>query len=272
MANRCWLRFFFVFSLVLFFSCEAFALDSELLAGRESVLEQVLHLKPDTTYELSLRLRTDLQDSVATLSVELYDRRGNRMGFWRTYRGLGNTGGWQHLGIEIDTPMEEGFTAKLIVTASKAGRYWWEDLQILRLDKSFDGVRAFWETKFATYDTVYTGLVLDTRGFGVERGMSPRVYSESGQLIYAGATANMDFIQRRGVVSYGRELDPRIFERIQADPSYPYVLPLVIPIHDIADHPSRANVVITDLDARMVLEALAVYDFLARFGVVFIID
>lgn len=239
---------------------------------RERILSQPLKLQPDTTYEISLKMRGNEPNAVVTLSIEFYGRTGERLGYWRTYRGLGENNRWQTLGLEVETPKDDNFTAQLVISASQSGQYFWEDLEIVRLDKSFEGVRTFWETKFATYGAVHTGLVVDARGMNVERGMSPRIYSESGQLIYAGDTASMDFIQRRGIVSYGSELDANLYTRIQADPSYPYALPLTVHIVDVAEGPLRTSVIISDQDAEAILDAIEAYDFLARFAVVFLID
>ena len=108
---------------------------------------------------------------------------------------------------------------------------------------------------------------MDARGLGVRRGISPRVYSESGQLIYGGVLASSEFVQDVGVVAYGTELDSELIKRIQVDPEYGYALPLTVKAVGTIE-PARTAAVISRAD-RAHLQALSQYDFLARYAVIF---
>ena len=50
----------------------------------------------------------------------------------------------------------------------------------------------------------YTGLIIDTLGFNVERAMGPRIIDEAGRVIYPdpGHVPGDDYIQDHGMVSY----------------------------------------------------------------------
>src|SRR5690606_29356426 len=117
---------------------------------------------------------------------------------------------------------------------------------------------------------VYTGLIVDARGLGLQRGMSPRVYSQSGQLVYAGVAASFEFLQEAGIVSYGQELSPELLKRIQPKNTIK-ISPLVVRALEVTGSP-ETGVVISDDDAQAILDALDVYDFLAEYAVVFLID
>jgi hypothetical protein len=117
---------------------------------------------------------------------------------------------------------------------------------------------------------VYTGLIVDARGLNLQRGMSPKVYSESGQLVYAGVAVSYGFLQEAGIASYGQELTPDLLRRIQPDDTIK-VSPLVVNALKI-DGTTESSVIISDADAQSILDALNTYDFLAHYSVVFLID
>ena len=114
-------------------------------------------------------------------------------------RGLGVPNRWYNVGIEFFVP-ENVAAANLNVSVDQEASYWWDTLRITKLETSLTAIREFWEDRIATYGQVYTGLVVDTRGLNVGRGMSPRIWSESGQLIYGGISATYDFLQHVGLV------------------------------------------------------------------------
>jgi len=113
--------------------------------------------------------------------------------------------------------------------------------------------------------------VVDARHLDVRRGISPRVYSESGQLLYGGVLASAEFVQDVGVVAYGRELDPDLIKRIQVDPEYAYARPLIVEAVGVVD-PARTGVYVSEADAERILQALSQYDFFARYAVIFLIN
>jgi len=117
---------------------------------------------------------------------------------------------------------------------------------------------------------VYTGLIVDGRGLPLQRGMSPKIYSQSGHLIYAGVAVGYEFLQQAGIAAYGQELSPELLRRIQPDEKVT-VSPLVVRALEVTGT-AETSVVISDEDAEAILDALNVYDFLAEYAVVFLVD
>ena len=78
------------------------------------------------------------------------------------------------------------------------------------------------------------------------------------------------FLQEAGIVSYGQELSPELLRRIQPSDTVK-VSPLVVKALSVQGSTDTA-VVISDDDAQAILDALDVYDFLAEYSVVFLID
>ena len=117
---------------------------------------------------------------------------------------------------------------------------------------------------------IYTGLIVDARGLNLQRGMSPKIFSESGQLIYAGVAVAYGFLQEAGIASYGQELNPDLLRRIQPNGTIK-VSPLVVNALEVRGT-TESSVTISDADAQAILEALDTYDFLAHYSVVFLID
>jgi len=231
---------------------------------------QSLRLDSNSSYRVAFDVKTSQANAIVSLTVELYDRCGEQIGKAQVQRGLGVPNRWYNVGIEFFVP-ENTAEACLVIGTDLEASYWWDALKITKLEAGLTAVRQFWEEKIAMYGHVYTGLVVDARGLGLGRGMSPRIWSESGQLIYGGMSATYDFLQNVGLVSYGSELTPELLQRIAVDPEYPLAVPLVVKAVRVVE-PARTSVVISDEAAEQVLRALAAYDFLARFAVIFLID
>ncbi len=256
--------------LICMFSSQAVAQGTLLPVQPGSSYEQILRLDPGSSYRVSLNLRANNANAIIYLTVEFLDKAGSQIGLAQVQRGLGESDRWYNIGIEINTP-DDFSTAKLLISVDEDGQYWWDTLRISKVDTSVSGIRTLWEEKLATYGQVYTGLVIDARGLNLGRGMSPRIWSESGQLIYGGMSASYDYLQHVGLVSYGNELTNDLMQRIVVDPSYPLAVPLTIKALDIIE-PARTSVVISDEGAEQIFNALEAYDFLARFSVIFLVD
>lgn len=236
----------------------------------DSPYKQAISLEPGSRYAISFNMYSDQDNTIVNLMIELYDQSGNQVGITQVQRGLGERDRWYLVGIEFDTPNDFS-KAILNIDIDKEGLYWWDSMRITKLHISEAGLSEYWEEKFNTYEKVYTGLVIDARGLNVERGMSPSIWSESGQLIYRGMTVSYDFLQDVGLVSYGHELTPELLTRIEIDSRYPIAIPLIINAIS-AIEPTCTSVIISDESAEQIIQALAAYDFLARFAVIFLID
>ncbi|MDI9420432.1 MAG: hypothetical protein GX228_06100 [Firmicutes bacterium] len=241
-----------------------------LPVGPEQPYRQRLRLEANASYRIALDLKASEPNAIVTLVIELYGGDGEQIGQSAVQRGLGIPNRWYNVGIEFFVP-DNAAEAYLCLSADQEASYWWDALKITQVDTSLTAIRQFWEERIATYGQVYTGLVVDARGLGVGRGMSPRIWSESGQLIYGGISATYDFLQHVGLAGYGNELTPELLDRVAVDPDYPLAVPLVVKAAGVVE-PARTSVIISDEAADQILQALAAYDFLARFAVIFLID
>lgn len=259
-----------ILGIFCFVNSMVFAQGTSLPLTPNHPYEQTVQLAPASRYRIGMNVRSNVANAIISISIKMYDAGGEQIAISQVQRGLGDPGRWYTIGIEFDTPTSIS-TAKLHITTGDAGEYWWDALEITQLDLSQSAIRKFWEDKLAVYGQVFTGLVVDARGLNVGRGMSPRVWSESGQLIYGGINASYDYLQQVGLVSYGHELTPELLQRIAVDPAYPLAVPLVVKAVGVVE-PTRTSVIISDEAAEQILKALAAYDFLARFAVIFLID
>ena len=257
--------------IILLFTTSVLGTGTALMLGAGQELRLDLPLDPSKTYVISMGLRTDLQAAEATMTL-CFIRNNNEVTEYQVSRAeFSEEGVWQLLSLpEVQTPATPG-RWELVITANKEGRYYWKDLKVLRTYGSSQSAQEYWSEKLATKGTFFTGLVVDARHLDVRRGISPRIYSESGLLIYGGVLASQELVQERGVVGYGSELTPELLARLQLDPDYPYAAPLVVEAVGVADA-ARTGVYISEADTRRVLEAMAQYDFFARYAVIFLVD
>lgn len=238
-------------------------------AGQEVRLD--LPLDPQKTYEIKINLRSDAPNAEITLTLVAIRQNNEVVQRQIISENLGKEGAWHEIVFgEVKTP-QNSTRWELILSANAEGHYWWQGLTVNRIYDSELSIQEYWSEKLATQGPFYTGLVVDARGLKVQRGMSPRIYSSGGQLLYGGVLASRDLVQERGVVTYGRELTEELLERLQLDPDYPYVAPLIVKAIGVAD-PAQTSVYISEGDTKRILEAMAQYDFFARYAVIFLVD
>ncbi|NLM40655.1 MAG: hypothetical protein GX205_11450 [Firmicutes bacterium] len=251
-------------------SANAAIVGEEIELGNGKQFRQPLVLEPGQKYSVSISVQSAQPNAQVTLTVEFADDGGTVKEYISTQRGLGGEGRWTVVGLEFTTP-DSPRQAQLVLTADQPGTYRWDSLAVQKLHETVNEVQQYWEERFAKHGAVYTGLVVDARHLDVRRGISPRVYSESGQLLYGGVLASAEFVQDVGVVAYGRELDPDLIKRIQVDPEYAYARPLIVEAVGVVD-PARTGVYVSEADAERILQALSQYDFFARYAVIFLIN
>ena len=232
--------------------------------------EDWIDLKPEGKYRVITHIKGEQPNAIVTLAVSILDHTNTQIAQTQVQRGLGNPDLWYLITAEIDVPANAEKT-KVSITVNHAGQYMWQGLRVEDIDHSSDALKAEWDAKLAKHGQIYTGLVIDARGLNVKRGMSPRIWSESGQLIYGGLSASYEYMHGIGLVSYAHEMNAQTLQRITVDPDYPLAVPLVIGATS-ALQPGQTNVTISNNDALRVLAALEKYDFLARYSVVFLID
>ncbi|NMB01576.1 MAG: hypothetical protein GX971_08695 [Firmicutes bacterium] len=257
--------------IILLFPKFGQATGTALMLGAGQELRIDLPLEANKTYAISMDLRTDLPQSVVNMTLCLISNNNEVLEYQILTTELGDGGRWTTIGFpEVQIPHRVG-RWEMVITADTEGRYYWKDLKVYRTYGSSLDTQAYWSEKLAEQGTFYTGLVIDARHLDVRRGISPRIYSESGQLIYGGVLASQELVQERGVVGYGSELTPELLTRLEVDPDYPYIAPLLVEAIAVTDA-AQTGVIISEADTQRILEAMAKYDFLARYAVIFLVN
>lgn len=193
-------------------------------------------------------------------------------GFSRIYRGLSHSEGWQKVELAFTVPKPAPEWVEVVLSGEHEGSIWFDDIAWIEARTLRERLAQEWAPRLAQGEHLYTGLVINTQGLKIERGMSPRIYDPNGLIIYAGAEVTGEQLIGKGVVSYMRDLhDALSHTRLNIHPEYPLRYPLVIDAKEGMGNP-RTSVTIRDHDIRVLLKALEEYDFLGRFAVVFVID
>ncbi|MDR1702049.1 MAG: LPP20 family lipoprotein [Sporomusaceae bacterium] len=107
----------------------------------------------------------------------------------------------------------------------------------------------------------YTGVVIVAKDMGLQSTFSPRVYDETGNIVYGNKYIDPDFAIKHGMVDYSN-LDAAVKGNSRAGAN-----PLVVNALRVVDH--NCNVVISNADAQKILAAHAQNGFLAKCAVVF---
>jgi len=238
--------------LVLMILIVALAATSQANEFRRTFL-----LEAGGRYEVSVRIKTDLQDAPTLASVYIHNEHGQYLRSTQLSRSLAGPNQWQHISTIVTAP-PGAQKATVVFTAAEGVQMEWDEFNIRRVELDLGN------EELIRQGLVYTGLIVDARGLNLKRGMSPRIYSESGQLVYAGVTVTYDFLQTAGIASYGRELSPELLRRIQPNGTVK-VSPLVVKGLEVTGT-TETNVIISDHDAQAILQALDIYDFLAQYS------
>ena len=259
------------------------AQGTQVMLGPGQELRISLPLEQGKSYEISMYVRTTVPHALATMTLQLVGDNGQVLEERAAQSALDAEGGWTILGFaHVPIPLKSG-RWELVVTADQPGVYFWQNLSVLRsYDESRETIAYVVEPKPAPVQPAedefeekqpefYTGLGVDARHLEVRRGISPRIYSEAGQLIYGGVLAPQEVGQERGGGGYGSELTPELLQRLQISPDDPYVNPLIIKAIGVADA-AKTGVYISAEDTERILQAMARYDFFARYAVIFLVN
>ena len=112
---------------------------------------------------------------------------------------------------------------------------------------------------------VYTGVVVDARGLGLERVMSPRIYDETGRIIYGNMYIDPEMVVHSGMVDYTGSSE--MINTVKIGRSRAGTNPIIVKALELKDF--NANVVISKADADMILATNTQSNFLAHTSVVF---
>jgi hypothetical protein len=112
---------------------------------------------------------------------------------------------------------------------------------------------------------VFTGLIIDARGTGLRPAMAPKIIDEQGNEVYGSGYVSRDYAVQIGVVGYEKDINrARSNERVTNNP-------LVIKGMK-SSGTNRADVVISNSDAQMVLAAAKNLNFMEQCKVMLILD
>jgi hypothetical protein len=112
----------------------------------------------------------------------------------------------------------------------------------------------------------YTGIIIDTRGLGVERSMSPLVRKTDGSEVWGRLDINLDFVIEKGIVGYARSLE-EARENSRAGSN-----PLIIRAVGRAGGKFNSDAVVTDEDAVLLQAINAKGGILDKCNVIFVVD
>jgi hypothetical protein len=121
-------------------------------------------------------------------------------------------------------------------------------------------------TDIKTESGPYTSLIVDARGFGVDRAMSPKVRKTDGSEVWGTLSVTPDFAIENGVVSYATSME------MAMKSSRCGKNPLVIKAVGKSVGGAACDVLISDEDASRVLSEDSAGKFLNTCRVVFIVD
>ena len=220
-------------------------------------------LEPGEQYTVTAWVRALEPGSVAVVGVRWEG------GYPRVFRGIEPDEGWVKVEFRFDAPTRPGWRQ---VVLSGSGALVWDDVGLYEAASLEERLAREWEERLSAGEPVYTGLVVHAKGTDLERGMSPRIWDENGQLVFAGIGAGESQMFEQGLVAYTTDLRDGISHpRLKVSDAYPLRLPLVVEAQGTRGLP-RTDVIVSEADARRIREAVAAYDFLGRFAVVIVLE
>lgn len=111
----------------------------------------------------------------------------------------------------------------------------------------------------------YTSVIIDARGLGLRRSMSPRILWQDGSVLWGDLNVDADFVVSEGIALYARSLSAAYTtERTGGRP-------LVLRAAGVRGS-SRSDVVLSEETARQLLEVERRYGLLKSFRVIFVLD
>lgn len=112
----------------------------------------------------------------------------------------------------------------------------------------------------------YTGVIIDARGRGVERSMSPKIRRTDGGEIWGTLSVAPDFVIENGITSYAHSVaEARKNGRVGSNP-------LVLRAQGRYGEKFKTDALLSEADADTLLAADAKDNFLSQFRVIFVVD
>jgi len=114
-------------------------------------------------------------------------------------------------------------------------------------------------------EALYTGVIIDARGLGLQSTFSPRVYDEADTIVYGNKYIDVNYAISQGMVDYA--ITPEMVQAAENGQSRAGSHPLVIKALRVVDN--DCNVVISTADANAMLAYNQNAGFLKKCAVVF---
>jgi hypothetical protein len=114
---------------------------------------------------------------------------------------------------------------------------------------------------------IYTGLIIDAKGLGIQPSLSPQITDMKDRVIYGEFDyVDPNFVINEGIVQYAESVE--VAKELDLSGNHP------LTIHAIAkgDDPFGSSVVIKDQDGWQVLVANDLKNFLSSYKVTFVVD
>jgi Protein of unknown function, DUF400. len=121
------------------------------------------------------------------------------------------------------------------------------------------------DASFPPVGVRYTGVVIDARGLGAESTFSPRIYDESGRIVYGNLYIDPDLAIKQGMVDYAPF--ETLVQEAEQGRSRAGNYPIIVKAVSLKDN--NCNVVISNSDAEKILLANQSNGFLRKLAVVF---
>ncbi len=112
---------------------------------------------------------------------------------------------------------------------------------------------------------LYTGLIVDARGFGIRPAMAPKILNEDGKEVYGSARISRDYAVREGMAGYlkdpaAAQTNPRVADK-----------PLIVKAIKAAGD-ARVDVVISNADAATIQSASQNLSMIEKCRVIILVD
>lgn len=114
--------------------------------------------------------------------------------------------------------------------------------------------------------TPYTSVIIDARGYHVQRDMSPKIYSADGTEVWGTVKVDPNFVIEHGIVVYAHTIEQA--KQLPEAGSHPLILRAI----GGSNSPVHADVVLSQGDAQRLDRLNARDGFLDRFHVIFVVD
>ena len=112
---------------------------------------------------------------------------------------------------------------------------------------------------------VFSGLIIDARGLGVQPAMAPKVLNDSGNEVYGTGYVNREYAVQIGVVGYTKSIDQAKADERTGD--NPFVVKAIR-----VEGANKTDVVISDSDAGVIHGMAENLNFLEQAKVMIVID